>query len=209
MRGLPPALKIIKIKAARRFASSVRSKLPHSEYVTMMASIRFKGKRAKRIKGYCSGNPCCTVRQFKSPRFHLRENADPIAPILLALIAMLAVAKLGSELFVRLGQPAVLGELIGGVALGNLALLNQSWNFFAPLQATGVQEPWAIVIDGLAQLGVIILLFEVALESTVPEMLKVGASSFVVAVLGVIAPPRSELESAGCLSRSCRSRLRP
>ena len=124
----------------------------------------------------------------KALAFTSGDHADPIAPILLALIAMLAVAKLGSELFVRLGQPAVLGELIGGVALGNLALLNQSWNFFAPLQATGVQEPWAIVIDGLAQLGVIILLFEVALESTVPEMLKVGASSFVVAVLGVIAP---------------------
>jgi Kef-type K+ transport system membrane component KefB len=116
------------------------------------------------------------------------EHADPIAPVLLVLIAILVVAKLGGELFERLGQPAVLGELLGGVALGNLALLNQSWNFFAPLQATGVQEPWAIVIDGLAHLGVIILLFEVGLESTVPDMLKVGASSFVVAVLGVIAP---------------------
>lgn len=116
------------------------------------------------------------------------DNTDSIAPILLALIAILAVAKLGGELFERIGQPAVLGELLGGVALGNLALLNQSWNFFAPLQAAGVQEPWAIVIDGLAHLGVIILLFEVGLESTVPDMLKVGASSFVVAVLGVIAP---------------------
>src|SRR5262245_47002408 len=115
-------------------------------------------------------------------------HTDPIAPILLGLIAILAVAKLGGELFERLGQPAVLGELLGGIALGNLALLNPSWNFFAPLQTTSVQEPWAMVIDGLAQLGVIILLFEVGLESTVPAMLKVGASSFVVAVLGVIAP---------------------
>jgi Kef-type K+ transport system membrane component KefB len=88
----------------------------------------------------------------------------------------------------RLGQPAVLGELLAGIALGNLALLNPSWNFFAPLQASGAQEPWAGVIDSLAQLGVIILLFEVGLASTVPDMLKVGASSFVVAVLGVIAP---------------------
>ena len=116
------------------------------------------------------------------------ENTDSIVPILLALIAILAVAKLGGELFERIGQPAVLGELLGGVALGNLALLNQSWNFFAPLQPADVQEPWAIVIRSLAHLGVIILLFEVGLESTVTDMLKVGASSFVVAVLGVIAP---------------------
>jgi Kef-type K+ transport system membrane component KefB len=116
------------------------------------------------------------------------EAADPIGPILLALIAILTVAKLGGELFERLGQPAVLGELLGGVALGNLALLNGSWNFFTPLQAVGVQEPWAVVIDSLARLGVIILLFEVGLESTVPDMLKVGSSSFVVAVFGVIAP---------------------
>ena len=116
------------------------------------------------------------------------ENTDSIVPILLALIAILAVAKLGGELFERIGQPAVLGELLGGVALGNLALLNQSWSFFAPLQPADVQEPWAIVIRSLAHLGVIILLFEVGLESTVTDMLKVGASSFVVAVLGVIAP---------------------
>jgi Kef-type K+ transport system membrane component KefB len=115
-------------------------------------------------------------------------HADPVAPVLLALVVILVVAKLGGEIFERFGQPAVLGELLGGVVLGNLILLNPAWDFFEPLRAARIQENWAIVIDNLARLGVIILLFEVGLESTVAGMMKVGASSLVVAVLGVIAP---------------------
>ncbi|MGH7597168.1 MAG: cation:proton antiporter [bacterium] len=115
-------------------------------------------------------------------------HVDPVAPVLLALVVILVVAKMGSEIFERLGQPAVLGELIGGVVLGNLLLLNPAWNFFEPLRVTNIQEHWAVVIDSLARLGVIILLFEVELESTVQGMMKVGASSLWVVVLGVIAP---------------------
>lgn len=127
---------------------------------------------------------------FAAPAFAAGEggHADPVAPVLLALVVILAVAKIGSEIFERLGQPAVLGELLGGVLLGNLILLNPSWNFFEPLRAHVMQENWAVVIDSLARLGVIILLFEVGLESTVQGMMKVGASSLLVAVLGVIAP---------------------
>ncbi len=116
------------------------------------------------------------------------DHADPVAPVLLALIIILALAKIGSEVFERLGQPAVLGELLAGVLLGNLILLNPAWNFFEPLRAHVMQESWAVVIDSLARLGVIILLFEVGLESTVQGMMKVGASSLFVAVLGVVVP---------------------
>jgi Kef-type K+ transport system membrane component KefB len=115
-------------------------------------------------------------------------HVDPIAPTLLALIAILAAAKLGGELFERLRMPAVLGELIAGVILGNLILINTGWNFFEPLRATPATEGWAVIVNGLARLGVIILLFEVGLESTVKGMMKVGPSSLLVAVLGVIAP---------------------
>ncbi len=115
-------------------------------------------------------------------------HADPVAPVLLALVVILVVAKLGSEIFERLGQPAVLGELLGGVLLGNLILINPEWSFFEPLRASNIQEHWAVVIDSLARIGVIILLFDVGLESTVQGMMKVGASSFWVAVLGIIAP---------------------
>jgi Kef-type K+ transport system membrane component KefB len=115
-------------------------------------------------------------------------HTDPVASVLLALIVILAAAKIGSAVFERLGQPAVLGELISGVILGNLILFNPSWSFFEPLRVASIQENWAVVIDSLARLGVIILLFEVGLESTVRGMMKVGRSSLLVAILGVIMP---------------------
>ncbi len=116
------------------------------------------------------------------------EHADPIAPLLLALIIILLTAKLGSELMERLGLPAVLGELLGGVILGNLILVNPQWGFWEPLRVSPPGAEWAVIIGGLAQLGIIILLFEVGLESTVQGMMKVGVSSLIVATFGVVAP---------------------
>jgi Kef-type K+ transport system membrane component KefB len=106
-------------------------------------------------------------------------HEDPVAAVVLALAIILTAAKLGGDLAVRLGQPSVLGELIVGVALGNLGLLG-----FHRLEWL-LHEP---SLDMLARLGVLVLLFEVGLESTVPQMLKVGVSSVLVATLGVAAP---------------------
>jgi Kef-type K+ transport system membrane component KefB len=98
--------------------------------------------------------------------------------VLIGLAAMLIVAKLGGELFERIGQPAVLGELIAGIIIGNLVLLG--FNAAEPLKTDAV-------IAALAQIGVILLLFEVGLESNLGEMLEVGWSSLFVAVAGVVA----------------------
>jgi len=106
-------------------------------------------------------------------------HGGPVLPVLLGLVVILAAAKLGGELFERLGQPAVLGELILGMVLGNLALAGI--DTFAFLRTS-------LGLDILAQLGVILLLFQVGLESNVKEMLSVGWSSLLVAVLGVVAP---------------------
>jgi Kef-type K+ transport system membrane component KefB len=106
-------------------------------------------------------------------------HADPVAFIALALAIILAGAKLGGDLAERVGQPAVLGELLMGIALGNVHLLG-----FNGLEAIKTDS----TLDVLARLGVIILLFEVGLESTVGDMLQVGLRALVVAVLGVIAP---------------------
>ncbi|HWL86890.1 MAG TPA: cation:proton antiporter, partial [Polyangiaceae bacterium] len=106
-------------------------------------------------------------------------HGDAIAPVLLALAVILLVAKLGGDLASRVGQPAVLGELIGGIALGNLGHVGMA--FAEPFKT----EP---AIDLLARLGAVILLFEVGLQSTVAEMRKVGVSSFLVACVGVLAP---------------------
>lgn len=106
-------------------------------------------------------------------------HADPVAPVVLALALILVAAKLGGDLATRIGQPSVLGELVFGVLLGNLTVAG--FQGFEAIKYDGA-------IDMLARLGVLVLLFEVGLESSVGEMLKVGLSSFVVATLGVITP---------------------
>jgi Kef-type K+ transport system membrane component KefB len=92
---------------------------------------------------------------------------------------MLVAAKVAGEIFERLKLPAVLGELCAGIVLGNLLI----FGFLAaePLKTDAT-------IAALAELGVIILLFEVGLESDLKEMMEVGWSSLLVAVVGVVVP---------------------
>ncbi len=102
-----------------------------------------------------------------------------ILPVLEALVLILVGAKIGGSLAARIGLPAVLGELVAGILIGNLGLVG-----FHGLDALRENAG----IDLLAQIGVIFLLFQVGLESDVKKMMSVGASSLLVAVLGVIAP---------------------
>ncbi|MGB8294746.1 MAG: cation:proton antiporter, partial [Polyangia bacterium] len=113
---------------------------------------------------------------FASPN---AGHGDPAASVVLALTVILVAAKLGGELAVRVGQSAVLGELVVGVLLGNLTLVGYSGLDYL------LTDP---SIDMLARLGVLVLLFEVGLESTVGQMLKVGLPSLLVATLGVVTP---------------------
>lgn len=98
-------------------------------------------------------------------------HGDVVGELAFGLAVLLTAAKLGGAAAVRLGQPAVLGELVAGVALGNLV---------PAVHALG-DDP---VVDMLAQLGVLLLLFEVGLESTVPQLFAVGGSALLVASLG-------------------------
>jgi Kef-type K+ transport system membrane component KefB len=107
------------------------------------------------------------------------SSGDALAPVVLALAVILIAAKLGGDVAERIGQPAVLGELVVGVLVGNLSLLGVDWFQFIAANAT---------IGVLAQLGAVILLFEVGLESTVRDMMQVGLRSLLVAVLGVVTP---------------------
>ena len=109
----------------------------------------------------------------------LASGGDPSARVALALAVVLGAAKLGADVAVRLGQAAVLGELVAGVLLGNLDLVGI--RLFEGLAS----DP---AVDLLARLGVILLLFEVGLESTVRQMLSVGWSALLVATLGVVTP---------------------
>ncbi|MBI2817155.1 MAG: cation:proton antiporter [Acidobacteria bacterium] len=107
------------------------------------------------------------------------EHSAVSARIFLSLAIILISAKFFSHVAERLKQPPVLGELVAGVIIGNLTLLG-----FNGLEYLKTDEP----IELLAQVGVILLLFEVGLESTVTEMMRVGWSSFLVAMLGVAGP---------------------
>jgi Kef-type K+ transport system membrane component KefB len=105
------------------------------------------------------------------------HGLDPA--VLIGVAVMLVIAKLMGEVFERLGQPGVLGELCAGILLGNLVIFG-----FTQAESLKTNE----TVAALAELGVIILLFEVGLESDLKEMMEVGWSSLLVAVLGVIAP---------------------
>ncbi len=91
---------------------------------------------------------------------------------------IIIAAKIGGAVE-RFGQPAVLGELIFGIVLGNLAFLGLHW--FEPI---GANE----YIKFMAELGVVVLLFKVGLESNMTKMRKVGIPAFLVATIGVISP---------------------
>src|SRR5262249_43164644 len=92
-----------------------------------------------------------------------------IPQILGLLVLILAAAKLCGTLAQRIGQPAVLGELVAGVILGNLALVDRGNE----------------VLHLLAELGVIILLFAIGLETDLRKILRVGGTATTVAVVAL------------------------
>ena len=99
--------------------------------------------------------------------------------LLLALVILLPCAKLAALAAEKLGQPAVMGELIAGVLLGNLGLIGLHGLDYLKTDPA---------LDILASLGVILLLFEVGLESSLADLLKVGLSSFLAGAIGVLLP---------------------
>ncbi|PZD71412.1 High-affinity Na(+)/H(+) antiporter NhaS3 [Acaryochloris thomasi RCC1774] len=127
--------------------------------------------------------------------------------VLLTLIIVYLMSKLGGELSKRLDLPPVLGELVGGVIVGVSALhlivfpeagaaatdslLMTTLQWLGDLDAEAVAHIFTSqseVISVLAELGVIVLLFEIGLESDLRELGKVGYQAAIVAVVGVVAP---------------------
>jgi Kef-type K+ transport system membrane component KefB len=97
----------------------------------------------------------------------------PIIELLLKISCILIIAKLAGGISSRLGQPAVLGELIAGIILGPSIL--------------GIFQ-LDEVLRALAQIGVIMLMFLIGIESDIEELRKVGKVSVVSAVGGVVLP---------------------
>jgi Na+:H+ antiporter len=96
-----------------------------------------------------------------------------VRELLLGLVLVWVVAKAAGEAMERIGQTAVLGELLAGVFIGPgvLGLVRESE-----------------ALRALAELGVLILLFEVGLESDLADLLRAGVQAAVVALVGVAVP---------------------
>lgn len=116
-------------------------------------------------------------------------SADPFAGTLMVLAFAWMVAKLAGEAFQRLRLPVVAGELSAGLLL---AALHRRFPLVPDL---GASEGAGV----LANLGVVVLMFAVGLESTVPQMVSVGLPSLRVALLGVVAPMALGLAGAWVL----------
>ncbi|MFL5484158.1 MAG: cation:proton antiporter [Gemmatimonadaceae bacterium] len=101
-------------------------------------------------------------------------EAEAIPRLLLVLAALLVTAKLLGALAQRVGQPAVLGELLAGVLLG--------------ASVFGVLDPADPVIHSLSELGVIVLLFEIGLHTDLRAMAKVAGTATTVGTVGVVVP---------------------
>ncbi|HEX5578608.1 MAG TPA: cation:proton antiporter [Candidatus Limnocylindria bacterium] len=98
---------------------------------------------------------------------------DHLAGILVQLFAVLLAAKIGDEVFKRLGQPTVIGEILGGVVVGP-----------AVLNVYQVNAETAL----FAEIGVVLLLFQVGVETRVSDLWKVGGTAASVGLLGVALP---------------------
>lgn len=109
---------------------------------------------------------------------------ENITQILFLLLLIFASAKFLGEVFERFKQSAVIGEILAGVILGPVLKLTGAYEIVPALNLLGSSE----IFQVLAEIGVIILLFNVGLHTKVEEIMRVGKSSMVVAVLGVIFP---------------------
>ncbi len=109
------------------------------------------------------------------------------------LLVIFVAAKLAGELFLRLRQPAVIGEILAGIVIGPFALgliglpEPEVLHLFHEDKAAA-REAVTLVLETIAELGVVVLLFFVGLETRLSDLLRVGLRSLVVAVLGVLAP---------------------
>lgn len=114
------------------------------------------------------------------------------AAVLADLFLMFLAAKAIGALFERLNQPAVIGELLAGVVLGPYAL---GWigtpsadMIHALHDEATARETLSLIYEVIAELGVVVLLFLVGLETRLSDILKVGGRAGGVAIGGVVLP---------------------
>jgi len=115
------------------------------------------------------------------PAWAAAGESGRFGPVLFAVALLVASAKAGGLVAERLGQPSVLGELLVGIGLGNVVPVLFGGEGIAFVRS----EP---TLFFLAEVGVLILLFDVGLESDLRALARVGPSSLLVALIGVVVP---------------------
>jgi len=107
---------------------------------------------------------------------------EETAGVLLDFFIIFVLAKAAAEVFQRVRQPTVIGELLVGVAIGPHAL------GLIDVPLLDSHEGLSFVYEVMAELGLVVLLFFVGLETRLADLLRVGTRSLTVAVLGVALP---------------------
>ena len=107
---------------------------------------------------------------------------EETASVLLDFFIIFVLAKAAAEVFQRLRQPTVIGELLVGVAIGPHAL------GLVDVPLLDTHGGLSFVYEVMAELGLVVLLFFVGLETRLDDLLRVGRRSLAVAVLGVALP---------------------
>lgn len=109
------------------------------------------------------------------------ETQSRAGSVLFGLALLVVAAKCGGLLAERWGQPSVLGELLVGIGAGNLLppLFGERGLAFVRGDPT---------LHVLAEIGVLVLLFDVGLEADLRALVRVGPSAALVAAIGVITP---------------------
>src|SRR5579872_1350727 len=115
---------------------------------------------------------------------HLAQH--DLMALFLALAALLATAKFAGELVKKLGQPAVLGEIMAGILLGPTIL-----GFYKP----GIYQllfpssgPLALVLDGVTAISVVLFLLTAGIEIDLSSIFRQGKSALLVSVFGIVIP---------------------
>jgi Kef-type K+ transport system membrane component KefB len=111
---------------------------------------------------------------------------SPVLPLLLLIIIIIVAAKAAGSLVSRFGLPAVLGELSAGLILGPTFLNILNWPVFQ--SHGGHHPPPGEVINLLAEIGVILLMFVAGMETDLDELKRVGKVAFSAAIGGVLFP---------------------